>query len=96
VLIITAENLLLVCIFLRMTFYLRTNESFAIVIEMVCKCNEKTFAFLVFFYMTVALFALLLMNSMAEIDEKDQEDYAGLPKFFVYLFATYRNSLGDV
>lgn len=70
------------------------DQSFAIVLEMVFQCSKKFLSFIVFFYLTVALFALLMMNCGTDLAM--ESDYEGMTKFLKYFFETYRNAIGDV
>jgi len=79
---INFENLLIVTIFFRIIYYLRIWNECLLLWLMICEVCKEIAGFLVYLFLWITLFAVLFMNTLADISKEQKEDeYKNLGMF---------------
>ena len=79
--------------FLKVMFFLRIQEGFGLLVDLVAECLGDAIPFTVFLMMWVGLFTVLFRLQGFEIPA---DDYDQLGRAAIYTIQTYRNSVGDI
>jgi len=78
---------------LKIMEYIRYNENYSSLVQMIIEVSTELLPFISIFIMYVFLFTMI--SIIMEADYKD-EDYKNLPEFVRIFIQTLRNSLGDI
>jgi hypothetical protein len=78
---------------LKIMEYIRYNEKYSSLVQMIIEVSTELLPFISIFIMYVFLFTMI--SIIMEADYKD-EDYKNLPEFIRIFIQTLRNSLGDI
>ena len=74
-------------------FFLRINEGFGLLVDLVSECLVDAIPFSIFLAMWIGLFTVLFRLVGLEIET---DDYDQLGRGSIYAIQTYRNSVGDL
>jgi len=84
--------------FLKVLFFLRINEKFGMLSDLMIKCIQDMMPFLVFFITFITVFAgvATVVETSYKNEDPSQDDYPKLPNWAIMLIQTYRNGIGDI
>lgn len=90
--LIIMQSTLLFFGILKTMFFLRVNEYFSMLCQLLYQCLVDLFAFMIFFVAWLFLFSFLYKISGSGVS---QDDYPHVTPYIYYVIVIMRNSIGD-